>query len=404
MNPLQGKRITLIVTGGIAAYKACELVRLMKHEGADVHVVMTRAACDFVGPLTLATLSGHPVATDAASADMPHLALSRGTDLLLVAPATANILAKAANGIADDLASSLILGRDCPMACAPAMNDRMYAAAPTQRNIAQLEEDGVTMIGPATGELACNVSGKGRMSSPAFILSFLRRLLTPQTLAGRKVVVTAGATYEALDPVRGLTNRSSGRQGCAVARAAFEAGADVTLIAARMEIDAPEAIHTVSVVSAQDMLEAALAHSSDADVFVSVAAVADWRAAEVAENKIKKTAEDASPAFPPLTENADIVASVAAMNPAPLCVGFAAETQNVIENAQKKLAKKKIDLIVANDAGEALGADTNTVTIIDAKAATKVSRTGKDDVAQIIVAQIAHKLAEKAADTGVASC
>lgn len=330
---LAAKNITVAVTGGIAAYKTCELVRLLVKSGATVRVCMTQAATEFVGPLTFAALSGHPVQTEAFDGTMQHLALTRNCDLLIVAPATANMLAKAANGIADDLVSSVILASSCPVAVCPAMNSNMWAKASTQRNINQLKVDGFAVLGPACGELACGVSGAGRMIEPEEIAAHAASLLSPKILQGKRIVVTAGPTYEALDPVRGITNRSSGKQGYSVAQAAFEAGADVTLISGPTSIKAPYGVKVVPVVSAEEMNEAVRREATGADVFVSVAAVADWRAQTVADEKIKKSDE---PPTLELVENPDILAQAAREFPSLYCVGFAAETENVLENARGK--------------------------------------------------------------------
>ncbi len=394
-SPLQNKHITLAVTGGIAAYKACELVRLLVKEGAAVQVAMTQAATRFVGPLTFETLSGRPVALDPFSGDMPHLRLSReATDVIVVAPATANIIAKAACGIADDLVSTLIAGRMCPLAVAPAMNERMWANPANARNIALLKEDGVRVLGPAVGELACGVSGAGRMLEPAQIVSLLRRTLAPQILAGKKVVVTAGPTYEPIDPVRGITNLSSGKQGYAVARAAFEAGADVTLISGPTAIPAPFGVRVVRVDTARHMLKAVEGAVKDADVFISVAAVADWHVRAVSEQKIKKESLHGADPMIALDENPDILATVAHANPLLYCVGFAAETQNVEANAREKLARKGARMIVGNDASRALGADMNSVVFVRRGSVVAFEGLSKYDVAWRLVEYVSQDLAD----------
>lgn len=391
MTSLASKHITLIVTGGIAAYKSCELVRRLRKEGADVRVVMTRAAAEFVGPLTFEALSGHPVGLSQFDGSMPHLSLSdTATDLLLIAPATANCLAKIANGMADDLATSLVLGRSCPLMVAPAMNTNMWSAAPTRRNVETLKSDGVHFVGPACGDLACGVHATGRMSEPSEIVEAIVAFFTPKTLAGRRVVLTAGPTYEAIDPIRGITNRSSGKQGYAIAQAAQRAGADVTLITGPTALPRPVGCHVIDVTSAQEMYKAALAACDDADVFISVAAVADWRVESVAEHKIKKDGD----ALPHLTfvENPDIVASVASLPHRPYCIGFAAETQQVEKYAQNKLAKKKLDLIVANDARRAIGTDTNRVLLIDAEKTEGIGPADKHFIARALIERIARDL------------
>ena len=386
---LSGKNITLAVTGGIAAYKCCELVRLLVKSGAQVRVCMTKAACEFVGPLTFAALSGRPVELDQFSGSMQHLALTRGCDLLIVAPATADIIGKAAGGIADDLVSTVIAAASCPTAFCPAMNCNMWAKPALQRNVAQLKADGAMIWGPAAGELACGVSGAGRMFEPAQIAALAARALTPPVLAGRKVVVTAGPTYEALDPVRGITNRSSGKQGYALARAAFEAGADVTLVSGPTSLMPPEGVTVVNVLSADEMNQAVRREAETADVFVSVAAVADWKAAVVSGSKIKK-----SGSAPELTlvENPDILSLTARDFPSLYCAGFAAETENVLENARAKLERKNARLIVANNAREAIGSDTNEAWLVSAKGETALGRLTKQALAERIVEAIAANL------------
>lgn len=386
---LNGKRITLAVTGGIAAYKSCELVRLLIKSGAKVRVCMTSAAVNFVGPLTFAALSGNPVETDQFDGSMQHLALTRDCDLLLVAPATANILAKAANGIADDLVSSVILASTCPIAVCPAMNTNMWVKPCTQRNIAQLKTDGVAVLGPASGELACGVSGAGRMLEPDEIVAHVARMLSPHPLAGRKVVVTAGPTYEALDPVRGITNLSSGKQGYAIAQAAFEAGAEVVLVSGPTALKPPVGVHVVAVRSACQMAQAIQDAVADAHVFISVAAVADWRAEVPSTEKIKKT--DQAPALR-LVENPDILATVAKSNPALYCVGFAAETENVLENARSKLVRKNARMIVANNARSAIGSDDNEAWLVTKNSETTSGSMSKQALAARIIECIAADL------------
>ena len=386
---LNGKNITLAVTGGIAAYKACELVRLLIKSGACVRVCMTPAATEFVGPLTFAALSGHPVETNPFDGSMQHLALTRDCDLLIVAPATADILAKIANGIADDLVSSTVLASSCPIAVCPAMNTNMWAKPSTQRNVAQLKADGVAVLGPASGELACGVTGAGRMIEPAEIIAHAARLLTPSSLAGRRVLITAGPTYEALDPIRGITNRSSGKQGYSIAQAAFEAGAEVTLVSGPTHLRPPVGVRLISVLSAEEMREAVRREASHSDVFVSVAAVADWRAQTVSSEKIKKTDE------PPqlrLVHNPDILAETALEFPSLYCVGFAAETENVLENARAKLARKHARLIVANNARSAIGSDTNEAWLVTQTAETPTGPMSKLELAKRILECVAAEL------------
>ncbi len=387
---LSGKHITLAVTGGIAAYKACELVRHLTRLGALVRVAMTESATRFVAPLTFEALSGSPVHLGQFSGGMPHLALGRGCDLLLVAPATANILAKAACGIADDLVSTAILARDCPVAFAPAMNSAMWSNPATQRNIKTLQADGAHILGPAAGALACGVSGTGRMLEPSQIAQACLALLSPKPLAGKKVVITAGPTYEAIDPVRGITNRSSGKQGYAIAGAAALAGASVTLVSGPVSLPVPPAVQCIRVQTAREMLQAVTESVCGADAFIGVAAVADWGIANPSGHKLKKT--DGEPQIT-LTRNPDILATVCALPQRPkLCVGFAAETENIVRYAQDKLALKGADLIVANSAAMAIQADDNEVVFVSRAAAEPFGPAAKQAVADEIIRRVADAL------------
>lgn len=389
MSNLSGKHITLAVTGGIAAYKACELVRLLVKAGAEVTCAMTPAATKFVGPLTFEALTGHPVYVDQFEGAMPHLALTRKADLLLVAPATANTLAKAANGIADNLVTSVILGSTCPIAVCPAMNNMMWSNPATQENIAKLQSRGVHVFGPACGDLACGVSAVGRMLEPSEIVDCVESLFAPRVLAGKKVVVTAGPTYEALDPVRGLTNKSSGKQGYAVAKVAFEAGAEVVLVTGPTALKAPADVKTIHVESAEDMLAAVNAEIHDADIFISVAAVADFKSKTVAKEKIKKTDDGSVPSFE-LVRNPDILATIAQANPEVFCVGFAAETQNLEEAAKEKLVKKGAKLIVGNLAVDTFGKDTNSAIFVTHDGVEQVDLCSKDALAERLITRIAQ--------------
>jgi len=362
---LAGKKIILGVTGGIAAYKAAELCRLLIRAGAEVRVVMTVAAQQFVTPLTFQALSGKPVLAslwDAASGDgMEHIHLSRDADLLLVAPASADFLARLAQGRADDLLSTLCLARTCGLAVAPAMNREMWAAAPTRRNLEQLRADGVSVLGPAAGEQACGEIGLGRMLEPADILAALPGLLGAGPLAGKRVLVTAGPTFEAIDPVRGLTNRSSGKMGYAVAQAAAEAGAAVCLVSGPSCLHAPAGVRRIDVQSAAEMRDAVL-RELPSDVFIAVAAVADYRVDAVATQKIKKN--DAVLTLN-LVPNHDILTEVAALPGAPFCVGFAAETERLAEHAESKRLRKKLPLLVGNLAQDTLGQDSAELVLFD---------------------------------------
>lgn len=395
---LTGKKILLGMTGGIAAYKVCELVRRLRDEGAAVQVVMSENAQHFVTATTMQALSGQPVASDQWGAEgarvanaMPHIDLSRSADLLLVAPATANFMAKAAHGIADDLLSTLAVGRSCPMLLAPAMNVEMWTHPATQRNAAQLAADGVALLGPAAGAQACGEVGSGRMLEAAELLAEVIAFFQPKLLAGRRVLITAGPTFEPIDPVRGITNLSSGKQGFAIARAAREAGAEVVLVAGPTALATPYGVRRVDVTTAREMLAAVEAELPGTDVFVSVAAVADWRVANASAQKIKK-AKDAPPPSLMFEPNPDILASVAARPDAPFCVGFAAESENVVEHARAKLVAKRLPLVVANRAQDALGADTNELILIDAQGATPFPAASKLEQARRLVAAIAHRL------------
>src|SRR5512138_937847 len=392
---LIGKKIILGVTGGIAAYKAAEICRLLVRARADVRVVMTAAAQQFVAPLTFQALSGKPVLTslwDAGSGDgMEHIHLSRDADLLLVAPASADFLAKLANGRADDLLTTLCLARTCGLAAAPAMNPEMWGAAATQRNLEQLGTDGVRLLGPAAGDMACGETGLGRMLEPADVLAALSGMLGAGPLAGRRVLVTAGPTFEAIDPVRGLTNRSSGKMGFAIARAAQEAGADVTLVAGPVHLPTPRHVRRIDVSSAQQMHDAVLPLAAQQHVFVATAAVADWRPASYAQRKIKKDGSRTAPALE-LAENPDILAAVARLPQPPYCVGFAAESENLAVNAREKLARKKVPLIVGNIGPATFGRDDNTLLLVDARGERELANGDKLSLARELVREISTRL------------
>ena len=411
---LAGKRVLLVVAGGIAAYKSLDLVRRLKERGASVHAVLTKAGAQFVTPLSLAALTGEPVREDLFSltddARMGHIELSRDADIVVVAPATADLLAKAANGLADDLASTLLLATDKRALVAPAMNLRMWLHPATARNVATLKGDGVTFVGPDDGEMACGEYGPGRMAEPLAIVAAIERLLASPTaiplppgvgehpatgpLAGKRVVITSGPTHEPIDPVRYIANRSSGKQGHAIARAAADAGAEVVLISGPVAIPDPDGVTTRHVESARDML-AAVDAALPADIFIATAAVADWRVEEPGAGKMKKGA-DGPPALR-LVENPDILATVAGRAAArpQLVVGFAAETDRVIEYAKGKLAKKRCDLVVANDvspAGGVMGGDENTVHLVDAHGVVSWPKLHKDEVARRLVVALGERL------------
>jgi phosphopantothenoylcysteine decarboxylase/phosphopantothenate--cysteine ligase len=395
---LVNRKIVLGVTGGVAAYKACDLVRRLRDQGAHVQAVMTGSAKHFVGAATLQALTGQPVFDDLWDARVPdgmaHIALSRDADAILVAPASAHFIAKLAHGLCDDLLSTLALARrpgHCKLLVAPAMNVEMWEQAPTRRNVEQLRADGVIVLGPAHGDQACGETGAGRMLEPDQILAELIGAFAPKRLRGRSVLITAGPTFEPLDPVRGITNRSSGKMGYALARAAYEAGAQVTLVSGPTALAAPHGVRRIDVEGAAQMLEQVLALADQADVFIGVAAVADWRAAAVSPAKIKKTASGEAPVFR-LASSPDILASVAALPSPPLCVGFAAETENLLENARAKRIGKGVAMMIANRAQSALGADDVELLLVDANGAQTLARAPKLEQARHIVAAIAGRL------------
>ena len=393
------KKILLGVTGGIAAYKAAELVRRLSERGVEVHVVMTQAACGFITPVTMQALSGHPVYTDMWDTRIPdnmaHIDLTRDKAAVVIAPATADFLAKLALGLADDLLSTLCLARDCPLIVAPAMNRQMWEDPATQRNVRQLRADGIEVLGPASGDQACGEVGMGRMLEAHEIADALAAFLAPKALAGVRVLVTAGPTFEAIDAVRGLTNKSSGKMGYAVARAAADAGAQVTLVSGPTGLPAPARVARVDVVSADDMLSAVKKHVPKTDVFVSVAAVADYRPAEVSAQKIKKSDRDLTMDLVPTT---DILGWVAALPKPPFCVGFAAESEKLAEYAEEKRKKKKLPLLAANLAQQAIGADDNEIILFDDEGEHRLARAPKDVVARELMKHIAKLYKKNAPD------
>lgn len=409
---LSGKRILLIVCGGIAAYKSLDLVRRLRERGAQVRAVMTQSAQHFVTPLSLATLCGEKVHTELFSltdeTEIGHIELSRSADLVVVAPATANIAAKLVQGIADDLASTLLLATDTKILMAPAMNLRMWLHPATQSNFNLLQNRGVFICGPADGAMACGEYGPGRMSEPLEIIACIENLLETQTkiplpntglpssngakhLAGKHVVVTSGPTHEPIDPVRYIANRSSGRQGHAIAAQALAAGARVTLISGPVNIAAPDGVELVRVETAQEMHDAAHA-ALPADVFIATAAVADWRVASASPGKIKKGAS--GPPQLALTENPDVLASVAGLkkNRPALVIGFAAETGDLETHGKSKLARKKCDMILANDVRPetgVMGGDSNSVYLITRAGVESWPRLPKDEVARRLIERVA---------------
>ena len=390
---LSGQKIVLAVTGSIAAYKSCELLRLLIKRGAEVSVIMTEAAQRFVTPLSFQALGAKKVYTgdwgDSAS-PIPHIEATKGASLLLVAPATANILAKAAQGLADDLLSAAILAARCPVAYAPAMNTFMWHNQVTQRNVTQLTQDGAIFLGPDSGEQACGDIGSGRMLEPEDIIELLQGAFSPRLLDRCRVLITAGPTYEPIDPVRGITNLSSGKQGFAIAKAAALAGAEVTLIAGKCDLKTPAGVKRIDVTTAREMYDAVMQEVTQHEIFISVAAVADWRVANASDHKIKK--EFAGAPDLQFEENPDILASVAALENAPYCVGFAAETDNLIDNARAKLYRKNVPLIVANLVSDAMNQDTNAVVFVERDAATPLAKATKEHIAQALIAKIAQEV------------
>jgi phosphopantothenoylcysteine decarboxylase/phosphopantothenate--cysteine ligase len=381
------RRVLLGVTGGIAAYKAAELARLLQRNNVEVHVAMTQAATRFVAPVTFQALTGKPVALDLWEGSvpnaMPHIELSRAADAILVAPASADFIAKLAHGIADDLLSTTCLARNCPLLVAPAMNREMWDAAATQRNVQQLRTDGVSILGPGAGDQACGETGMGRMLEPDELLGAMLEFFAPKRLTARRVLVTAGPTFEAIDTVRGITNLSSGKMGYAIAEAAAAQGAEVTLVSGPTAIKPPPQAHFVYVTTAAEMLNAVKAHLPGTDLFFSVAAVADYTPVATASRKLKKSGE---PLELQLKPTEDILATVAALDDAPFCVGFAAETENLADYAQAKRRRKNIPMIVANLLQNTVGQDENEVTIYDDAGAHTLPRAAKSRVAQAIVA------------------
>ena len=402
---LKDKRILLIIGGGIAAYKSLELIRRLRERGAEVTVCMTEAAKNFVTPLAAASLSGHKVYTDLFSltdeAEMGHIQLSRAADLLVVAPATADLLAKMAQGLASDLASTLLLATDKRVLVAPAMNVRMWTHPATARNVARLRNDGVLFAGPVDGDMACGEFGPGRMAEPLQIVdaiaSAVAAVATAGPLSGKRVVVTSGPTYEPIDPVRYIANRSSGRQGHAIAAAAREAGADVVLISGPVSIPDPPGVAVVHVETAEQM-RTAVERALPADLFISAAAVADWRVAASSEQKVKKG--KSGPPTLSLVENPDILATVAGLGAhrPTLVVGFAAETEKIVEHGQAKLARKGCDMIVANDVSPAtgvMGGLENSVHLITKSGVESLPRQDKTAAAQAIIMKCVALLKDK---------
>ena len=392
---LRGKHIVLGLTGGIACYKSAELCRLFVKAGAVVQVVMTEAATQFITPVTMQALSGRPVFLSQWDArvdnNMAHIDLSREADAILIAPASTDFLAKVANGLCDDLLTTLCIARECPLLVAPAMNRQMWAAAPTQRNAAQLRADGVVILGPGTGDQACGEIGDGRMLEPEELVEDLIAFFQPKPLQGKRVLITAGPTFEAIDPVRGITNLSSGKMGFSIARAAREAGAEVSLVAGPTSLATPRGVARTDIRSAQQMHDAVMAQLRDVDVFVAVAAVADWRPAEVAQQKLKKANDTDTPTLQ-FVQNPDILAAVAARADAPYCVGFAAESENLEHYGEQKRQRKGVPLLVGNIGHHTFGLDDNEIVLFDANGMTRLPRADKLSLARELVAAIGQRL------------
>lgn len=394
------KHLVLGITGGIAAYKAAELTRLLVKNGVSVQVVMTDAAGHFITPVTMQAFSGRAVHSKMWDASipngMPHIELSREADVILVAPASADFMAKLANGQADDLLSTLCLARDCPLLIAPAMNKQMWESPATQRNVAQLSKDGVMILGPDAGEQACGEVGMGRMLEPEVLFNELLRQLNAQIperpLAGKRILITAGPTVEQIDPVRAITNFSSGKMGYSIAEAAIEMGAEVTLVSGPTQLSAPTAAKVIQVKSAEQMLSAVMTNIEAQDIFIAVAAVADYRPAKVSEQKIKKTDESISIDLVP---NEDILAKVANLSKPPFCVGFAAESENLLVYAEQKRQRKKIPLIAANLASEAMGADESALILLDDAGSHPLAKTTKLKLARGLLNHVATMLSAK---------
>lgn len=391
-HPSAPRKILLGITGGIAAYKAAELVRLLVKQSYDVQVVMTEAACQFITSTTMQALSGKPVLGNLwgnnVNNGMAHIDLSREADLILIAPASADFIAKLAYGFADDLLSTLCLARDCPLMIAPAMNKQMWENPATQRNIAQLTQDQIEILLPDSGEQACGETGTGRMQEPASILAAVTAHFTPKLFANKNILITAGATIEMIDPVRGITNLSSGKMGYAIAQAAADMGANVTLVSGKTEITPPSNVRVVSAVSAENMYRSVMQHMLHQDIFISVAAVADYSPVAPSAEKIKKESSSISLE---LKKNKDILSEVASLPNPPFCVGFAAETENLIAYASQKRIAKKIPLIVANLVQESMGQDKAHIHLIDEYGVHTVPPDNKQNLADTILTHI-HQL------------
>jgi phosphopantothenoylcysteine decarboxylase / phosphopantothenate---cysteine ligase len=399
---MKNKKIVLGITGGVAAFKACYLARELMRRGASVHVVMTEAATHFITPVTFAALTGHPVFTNQWDSrvdnNMAHIELSRDAHAIVIAPASADFIAKLVQGRADDLLSTLCVARNretTPLMVAPAMNREMWSNPATQRNVAQAKGDGIVFAGPGNGDQACGETGDGRMLEAEDIAEHVAALLAQKFMLGVKVLLTAGTTFEPIDPVRGITNLSSGKQGFAIARACWLAGAEVTLVAGQSALPNPIGMRTIRVQTAQQMHDAVMfevAHKPD--VFIAVAAVADWRVANASASKLKKTGNNDAPKLE-FASNPDILATVAHLQNPPYCVGFAAESEDLLANGQAKRLRKGVPLLVANIGHKTFGQDENELLLIDANGHTQLPRANKTELASLLVQEIAKRLSHE---------
>lgn len=394
---LAGKKIVLGLTGGVACYKAAELTRALSKAGASVQVVMTAAATQFITPVTMQALSGNAVFTDQWDArianNMPHIDLTRNVDAIVIAPCSADFIFKLAHGVCDDLLSTICVARpaDLPLVIAPAMNVEMWQNPATQRNVAQLRTDRIAILGPDAGEQACGETGMGRMLEPEQLLEELVALFQPNLLVGKSVMITAGPTFEPIDPVRGITNLSSGKMGYAIARAAREAGADVTLVSGPTALSTPYGVHRINVQTAQQMHDVVMSRASAQHVFIAVAAVADWKVANISAQKVKKDADGKAPPLE-FELNTDILAAVAALEQRPYCVGFAAESEKLIEYGEAKRVRKNIPLLIGNIGHQTFGQDHNELVLFDAQGHTVMPRADKQQLARQLIAEIAQRL------------
>ena len=394
---LAGKKILLGLTGGIACYKSAELARGLVKAGASVQVVMTDAATHFITTITMQALSGHPVFTDAWDArfanNMPHIDLTRDADAIVVAPCSADFMFKLAHGACDDLLSTLCIARPVgvPLLLAPAMNVEMWQNPATQRNVAQLKADGLGILGPESGDQACGETGMGRMLEPPHLLEEIVAVFQPKVLAGKRVLLTAGPTFEPIDPVRGITNRSSGKMGYALATAARQAGADVILVSGPTMLSAPHGVRRLNVQTAQQMHDIVMEHIDKQDIFIAVAAVADWRVANVSKQKIKKDDSGETPLLQ-FEPNPDILAAVSALPKRPFCVGFAAESEHLLTHGKTKRERKRVPLLVGNIGHETFGRDENELVLFDEDGHTSLPRADKQTLARQLIAEIARRV------------